>query len=212
MARPFSVFGAIPIDAPPTRTLCHGWSEPGAEVKPYQPKFCTAPGPSGPEGMKSGTVFCALELLRKGVGVSPVNGGPGEERLWAGTPIGAHPRRRFGSFFAEEKGTRPAGRNPPHGRKPFRNLAGGHMGPPLRRPTAISEIRREGQAPPLQDGGKTFHGGEPAGGQVSRPYGVSAESQQDGRLKRVPLFIGGLRPSAGPPPAATPPVPPADSR
>ena len=80
MARPFSVFGAIPIDAPPTRTLCHGWSEPGAEVKPYQPKFCTAPGPSGPEGMKSGTVFCALELLRKGVGVSPVNGGPGEKR------------------------------------------------------------------------------------------------------------------------------------
>ena len=58
-------------------TLCHGWSEPGAEVKPYQPKFCTAPGPSGPEGMKSGTVFCALELLRKGVGVSPVNGGSG---------------------------------------------------------------------------------------------------------------------------------------
>ena len=87
MARPFSVFGAIPIDAPPTRTLCHGWSEPGAEVKPYQPKFCTAPGPSGPEGMKSGTVFCALELLRKGVGVSPVNGGPGEERLWAAKEV-----------------------------------------------------------------------------------------------------------------------------
>ena len=77
MARPFSVFGAIPIDAPPTRTLCHGWSEPGAEVKPYQPKFCTAPGPSSPEGMKSGTVFCAPELLRKNIGITPVNGGPG---------------------------------------------------------------------------------------------------------------------------------------
>ena len=109
MARPFSVFGAIPIDAPPTRTLCHGWSEPGAEVKPYQPKFCTAPGPSSPEGMKSGTVFCAPELLRKGVGVSPVNGGPGEERLWAGTPIGARPRRRFASFAAAGKGGRPKG-------------------------------------------------------------------------------------------------------
>ena len=109
MARPFSVFGAIPIDAPPTRTLCHGWSEPGAEVKPYQPKFCTAPGPSGPEGMKSGTVFCALELLRKGVGVSPVNGGPGEERLWAGTPIGARLRRRFASFADAAKEVAPQG-------------------------------------------------------------------------------------------------------
>ena len=109
MARPFSVFGAIPIDAPPTRTLCHGWSEPGAEVKPYQPKFCTAPGPSGPEGMKSGTVFCALELLRKGVGVSPVNGGPGEKRLWAGTPIGARLRRRFASFADAAKEVAPQG-------------------------------------------------------------------------------------------------------
>ena len=98
MARPFSVFGAIPIDAPPTRTLCHGWSEPGAEVKPYQPKFCTAPGPSGPEGMKSGTVFGARELLRKGVGVSPLTGGPGAERLCPGTPRGARLRRRLAAF------------------------------------------------------------------------------------------------------------------
>ena len=34
------------------------------------------------------------------------------ERLWAGTPIGAYPRRRFASFAAVGKGGRPAGRNP----------------------------------------------------------------------------------------------------
>ena len=91
MARPFSVFGAIPIDAPPTRTLCHGWSEPGAEVKPYQPKFCTAPGPSGPGEIIPGTIFCAPEILRKGIGVSPVNGGLGENEL---EPEGTCFRRR----------------------------------------------------------------------------------------------------------------------
>ena len=41
------------IGAPPTCTLCHGWSEPGAAVKPYRIKFYTAPGPSGPEGIKT---------------------------------------------------------------------------------------------------------------------------------------------------------------
>ena len=96
---------------PRSRTLCHGWSEPGAAVKLYQPKFCAAPGPSGPERIIPGTVFCAPEILHEGIGVSPVNGGPGVARLWAGTPIGAHPRRRFASFAAAGKGTRPAGRN-----------------------------------------------------------------------------------------------------
>lgn len=96
----------------PTRIPCHGWPEPGAAVKSYQPKFCTAPGPSGPEKSKPGIVFCAPELLRRGVGVSPVNGGRGVERLWAGTPIGAHPRRSFGFFPIAGKETRPAGRKP----------------------------------------------------------------------------------------------------
>ena len=41
------------IGVHPTRTLCHGWSESGAAVKPYRIKFCTAPGPSGPEGIKT---------------------------------------------------------------------------------------------------------------------------------------------------------------
>ena len=41
------------IGVHPTRTLCHGWSEPGAAVKPYRIKFYTAPGPSGPEGIKT---------------------------------------------------------------------------------------------------------------------------------------------------------------
>ena len=146
---------------PRSRTLCHGWSEPGAAVKWHRPKFCTAPGPSGPEGMKSGTVFCAPELLRKGVGVSPVNGGPGEERLWAGTPIGAHPRRRFGSFFAAEKGTRPAGRNPQRRMKPIRKPAGGSETPlqRLRRTTAGGDRGRGKPIPYGLEGQASLSGG-----------------------------------------------------
>ena len=40
---------------------------------------------------------------------------------------------------------------------------------PLRRTTAISEIRREGQAPPLRSDGETFCGGEQAGGHTGPP-------------------------------------------
>ena len=99
--RPSPVVGRFPVHPvgfwnslvrrAPTRTLCHGWSEPGAAVKLYQPKFCAAPGPSGPERIIPGTVFCAPEILRKGIGVSPVNGGPGENEL---EPEGTCFRRR----------------------------------------------------------------------------------------------------------------------
>ena len=139
---------------PRSRTLCHGWSEPGAAVKWHRPKFCTAPGPSGPEGMKSGTVFCALELLRKGVGVSPVNGGPGEERLWAGTPIGARLRRRFASFADAAKEVAPQGETCEAWRAESS------------RPTSV--MVREGRAGqetrPYGVDGEIFRGGEPAGG------------------------------------------------
>ena len=79
------------IGVHPSRTLCHGWSEPGAAVKWHRPKFCTASGPSGPEGIIPGTVFCAPEILHEGIGVSPVNGGPGENEL---EPEGTCSRRR----------------------------------------------------------------------------------------------------------------------
>ena len=37
------------IGAPPTCTLCHGWSEPGAAVKPYRPKLpCRGGSPDPP--------------------------------------------------------------------------------------------------------------------------------------------------------------------
>ena len=52
--------------------------------------FCR-PGPSGPERIIPGTVFCAPEILHEGIGVSPVNGGPGENEL---EPEGTCSRRR----------------------------------------------------------------------------------------------------------------------
>ena len=120
-----------------------------------------------------GTIFCAPEILHEGIGVSPVNGGRGVARLWAGTPIGAHPRRSFGFFPIAGKETRPTGRNPPSGMKPIPKLAGGSGDPPLRNgggnilrrrpggrpqraaPTVFqanhSRIgQREGRAPPLR--------------------------------------------------------------
>ena len=76
---------------PRSRTLCHGWSKRGAAVKWHRPKFCAAPGPSGPGGIIPGTIFCAPEILHEGIGVSPVNGGPGENEL---EPEGTCFRRR----------------------------------------------------------------------------------------------------------------------
>ena len=102
---------------PRSRTLCHGWSEPGAAVKWHRPKFCTAPGPSGPGEIIPGTIFCAPEILRKGIGVSPVNGGLGENEL---EPEGTCFRRRCESppailWFLSHRWERnsPKGRNPP---------------------------------------------------------------------------------------------------
>ncbi len=167
----------------PTRIPCHGWPEPGAAVKSYQPKFCTAPGPSGPEKSKPGIVFCAPELLWKGVGVSPVNGGRGVERLWAGTPIGAHPRRSFGFFPIAGQETRPAGRNPARRRaessRPTASRSAGEGRVRRPAPTAFqADCSRtgqwEGQAPPLRDGWgdipRRRTSGRPHG---AAPYGVS---------------------------------------
>ena len=92
--RPSPVVGRFPVHPvgfwnslvrrAPTRTLCHGWSEPGAAAKWCKLEFCTASGPGGPGGMRPGTVFCAPEILRKGIGVSPVTGGSVGERTGAG--------------------------------------------------------------------------------------------------------------------------------
>jgi hypothetical protein len=117
--RPSPIHGNGSVRRTPTLTLCHGWSEPGAAVKWCRPKFCADQGPVARKESTPGTVFCAPEILRKGIGVSPVTGGPGVVRLWAGSPIGAHPRRSFGFFPIAGKETRPAGRNPHRGMKPF---------------------------------------------------------------------------------------------
>ena len=145
--------------------------------------FAPHQGPAARKKSKPGTGFCAPELLWKGVGVSPVNGGRGVERLWAGTPIGAHPRRSFGFFPIAGKETRPAGRNPVRRRAESLRptgvtVRGGRAG---RRPapTAFQADRsrtgqREGQAPPLRDGWgdipRRRTSGRPHG---AAPYGVS---------------------------------------
>ena len=155
---------------PRSRTLCHGWSEPGAAVKWHRPKFCTAPGPSGPGEIIPGTIFCAPEILRKGIGVSPVNGGLGENEL---EPEGTCFRRRCESppailWFLSHRWERnsPKGRNPPRGMKPVPKPAGGSGDPPLRCFRQITAERDNGRGKPRPYGvdGEIFRGGEPAGG------------------------------------------------
>ena len=155
---------------PRSRTLCHGWSEPGAAVKWHRPKFCTAPGPSGPGGIIPGTIFCAPEILRKGIGVSPVNGGLGENEL---EPEGTCFRRRCESppailWFLSHRWERnsPKGRNPPRGMKPVPKPAGGSGDPPLRCFRQITAERDNGRGKPRPYGvdAEIFRGGEPAGG------------------------------------------------
>ena len=80
---------AIVAGSPPQFcTLCHGWSEPGAAVKSYQPKFCTAPGPSGPEKIKTGN-----RILRAGTPAEGYRGIP-RKRGSGGGPAGAIRRPR----------------------------------------------------------------------------------------------------------------------
>ena len=110
------------------------------------------------------------------------------ERLWAGTPIGAHPRRRFASFAAVGKGGRPAGRNPARcGAPSHRALRASWFTedgrPHGAAPTAIHGHFRDmaGGASPLPYGvnGETFPGGESAATE-DRPYGVTGEMSRNG--------------------------------
>ena len=146
-------------------TLCHGWSEPGAAVKWHRPKFCTAPGPSGPGEIIPGTIFCAPEILRKGIGVSPVNGGLGENEL---EPEGTCFRRRCESppailWFLSHRWERnsPKGRNPPRGMKPVPKPAGGSGDPPLRGFRRITAKTDNGRTlcAPTADMDRTHHQG-----------------------------------------------------
>ena len=94
---------------PRSRTLCHGWSEPGAAVKWHRPKFCTAPGPSGPGEIIPGTIFCAPEILHKGIGVSPVNGGRGVRDYGRGRPSEPTPGGVLVPLPPRAKGLAPQG-------------------------------------------------------------------------------------------------------
>ena len=62
---------------PRSRIPCHGWSETGAAVKSYQPKFCTAPGPSGSENIKTGNRILRAGTSAEGCRGIPRNGGEG---------------------------------------------------------------------------------------------------------------------------------------
>ena len=150
--RPPPIHGNGSVRRTPTRTPCHGWSEPGAAVKWCRPKFCADQGPVARKESTPGTVFCAPEILRKGVGVSPVNGGSGGGATMGGDAHRSPPPAAFWFLFRREKRNSPKGRNPPRGTKPFRTLAGGSGDPPLQRFRRITAGRENGRGKPLPYG------------------------------------------------------------
>ena len=158
-------------------------------MKLYQPKFCAAPGPSGPERIIPGTVFCAPEILHEGIGVSPVNGGPGENEL---EPEGTCSRRRCESppailWFLSHRWERNSPRRAkpcetarrvvaPYGCHGPRERAG--LGPaPTTSQTDRSRTGQwEGQAPPLRDG----WGDIPRRRTSGRPHGAPPTAYPSG--------------------------------
>ena len=120
----------------PTRTLCHGWSEPGAAVKWHRPEFCTAPGPSGPGGAKTRNhILCAGNFAERDRGIPRKRGVRGRTN-WSRRELVPDsdvslPRRSFGFFPIAGKETHPTGRNPLREMKPVPKPAGGSGDPPL---------------------------------------------------------------------------------
>ena len=86
-ARP-RFMGTAPSGAPPTRTLCHGWSEPGAVVKWCRPKFCAGPGPSGPEGINTWN-----RILRAGTSAEGYRDNPRKRGSGGGATMGGDAHR-----------------------------------------------------------------------------------------------------------------------
>ena len=144
---------------------------------------------SGPEGIKPGTVFCAPEILHEGIGVSPVNGGPGENEL---EPEGTCSRRRCESppailWFLSHRWER----NSPRRAKPCKMrraessrptgvmIHGGRANlgaaPTTSQANHSRRGMREGQAPPLRGGGEAFcAGGCAKNTRPRRPFGKKA--------------------------------------
>ena len=138
--------------ASPTRTLCHGWSETGAAVEPYQPKFCTVSGPSGPGGMKP--FWKTGGRIRRSAPTTPqvkYSRTGGRAATW-GRPYGGSGRSQ------QDEATGGASPSPTGWRgNILRRKTGGRN--PVR--------RRAGSSRPT---GITVHGGRV--GQETRPYGA----------------------------------------
>ena len=107
--------------------------------------------------LKPGTALCAPEILQRGVGVSSVNGGPGENEL---EPEGTCSRRRCESppailWFLSHRWER----NSPHRAKPSTaarrvvapygrhglRRTGGHIGPPIQHFRHMTDKQDGGQ-------------------------------------------------------------------
>ena len=101
-----------------SHTLCHGWSEPGAAVKWCRPKFCAAPGPSGPEGIKTWSRILRAGTSSEGRRGIPRKRGPGGATM-GGDAHRSPPPAAFWFLFRRGKRNSPKGRNPHCGMKPF---------------------------------------------------------------------------------------------
>ena len=155
-ARPSPIHGNGSVRRTPTRPLCHGWSEPGAAVKWCRPKFCAAPGPSGPEGINTwNRILCAGNFAegrrgiprKRGSGGSDYGRGRPSEPTPGGVLVPFSPRKKELAQRAKpcESSRRVVA---PYGCHGLRRAVG-HMGPTLQRLRRITAGRENWRGNPL---------------------------------------------------------------
>ena len=151
-ARP-RFMGTAPSGAPPTRTLCHGWSEPGAVVKWCRPKFCAGPGPSGPEGINTWNRILRAGTSAEGYRDNPRKRGSGGGATMGGDAHRSPPPAAFCLLCRRGQRRSPRRAKPCEAARPTdvtaHGGAGGHMGPPLQRLRRITAGRENGRGKPL---------------------------------------------------------------
>jgi hypothetical protein len=156
--RPSPIHGNGSVRRPPTRTLCHGWSEPGAAVKWHKPEFCTEPGPSGPEGINIwNRILCAENFAEGRRGIPRKRGSGGGATMGGDAHRSPPPGGVLVPFLPEKKELAQRAK-PSAWNKTIPNI-GGRVRRPA--PTTFQADhsrtgKREGQAPPLRDGGEVF--------------------------------------------------------
>ena len=150
--------GLPPGEGRATTTQAARIGNPGAEIGPHQPQFLQTQGPVARREFRPATqILRAGNIASSSSSAFPVTGS-GVSEYERGALILSEPRRFFGSFLIDEKGTRRPGPGPLE-KKP---IFGGEI--PLRKPPKAA---RRGRRAPQGCREKTISSPAPPGRQSS---------------------------------------------